>query len=83
MFDFDAYTDEDENGETYFYWEDKVVQMGFDYNKKLSKYIKEHDGYLYPHDFDGKQSIDILGTACIDGKELTPDRIVDVKINNN
>lgn len=78
LLDFDAYIDED-GDETIFYWEDKVVKHGIPENSELSEYIKENDGYLYPSEFSGQESIDILGTACIDGEKLTPDRIVDVK----
>lgn len=64
-----------------FWWESK--------NDIKSKEMKEFvrvfgadDSSFYACDFSGEDSMENLGTACVSGKDLTPDRIVAVMKRN-
>lgn len=66
--DTGAYYDPDEEC---FYWQD-----GFS-NPEMEEYVSEYDDeLLYAEDFSGEDCMAVLGTACVDGKLLTPDKII-------
>jgi len=70
--DFGAYYDYDEEC---FYWEN---EDDLDSNKKLKDFVLNNCNNLtlYADCFDGEDSFNVLGTACIDGSKLK-DRIVE------
>ena len=72
--DFGAYYDYDEEC---FYWEN---EDDLDSNKKLKDFVLDNcdNLTLYADCFDGEDSFDVLGTACVDGSKLK-DRIVEWK----
>lgn len=74
--DFGAYYDYDEEC---FYWEN---EDDLDSNKKLKDFVLDNcdNLTLYADCFDGDDSFNILGTACVDGSKLK-DRIVEWKSN--
>lgn len=72
--DFGAYYDYDEEC---FYWEN---EDDLDSNKKLKDFVLDNcdNLTLYADCFDGEDSFNVLGTACVDGSKLK-DRIVEWK----
>lgn len=70
--DFGAYYDYDEEC---FYWEN---EDDLDSNKKLKDFVLDNcdNLTLYADCFDGDDSFNVLGTACVDGSKLK-DRIVE------
>ena len=78
LVDFGAYYDEeDENGDVLFWWNDNTNELND--IPKLQKYLSGTDWYLNSNEFTGKMSFEMIGTACIDGRKLTPDRIEVIK----
>lgn len=82
LLDFWAYVDEDNEC---FWWEDKHIRAianRFEPEaKNLGKFVMNEldDNTLYASDFTGDMSFNILGTCCIDGNLLTPNRIIDIR----
>ena len=59
-----------------FWWQETSNLEGFE---EFKKFLENNDYQFNSSDFTGNMSFNMIGTACIDGKELTPDRIVDIK----
>lgn len=72
--DYDAYYDCD-GDEPCFYWKDG---SDFGGNAKLRRWVEDNcdDLTMYAADFTGELSLELLGTACVDGKLLTPEKII-------
>ena len=75
---FDAYYDEDNES---FYWEEG---SNFGNNKKLKAFVREYsdEDTIAAEDFQGEDSFEVIGTACVDGTQLEG-RIVEWKENKN
>ena len=85
LLEYDAYYDNEED-DVVFWWEDKCIPENGEssrYPRPLIEYLKKNDGIIYSSDFDGELSWNLIGTCCVDGKYITPDRIVDITVNES
>lgn len=74
--DYGAYEDETQSGNIVFYWEDLDDEY-LQRNPKLLNFVSKKRDYSFSaRSFTGELSLDLLGTACVDGKLLTPDKII-------
>ena len=70
------------------YWEERDVKAMLKSNdvqkQKVANFIMTQleDGILWPQEFTGQMSFDLLGTCAIDGNELDKDRIINIKYRN-
>lgn len=77
LIELGAYYDEDfESGGLYFWWKDRDIESlrirGFG---DLADYLGSTDGCVFPEEFGGEESWNLIGTACVDARSVTPDRI--------
>lgn len=85
LLDTGAYYEETDDGDCLFYWEEKdLANMNSNMTNSLLHYLTDgkdenERGILYASDFDGETSYRTIGTCCIDGDYVTPDRIEVVK----
>ena len=81
LLDFEAYF-EKYFDDTVFWWKDGVVPKNNEWSylpERLIDYLNTNDDVIYASEFTGDLSWNLVGTCCIDGKELTPDRFVEIK----
>ncbi len=83
LIDCGAYFDYIDEEDCTFWWEEKDIYPNPSpyVPKELADFLKNEteDLTFYSGDFDGDLSWNLIGTCCIDGKELTPDRFVEIK----
>ena len=76
LVDLGAYYEEDSNDDMNFWWQETSNLEGFE---EFKNFLENNDYQFNSSDFTGNMSFNMIGTACIDWKALTPDRIVDIK----
>lgn len=91
LVDTGAYYEESDDGDYLFYWENKdLTNLNSYMPNSLLQFLtdgksEDEKGILYASDFDGETSYRTIGTCCIDGDLITPDRIeiVDKKVTES